>query len=418
MRESSSMSLSLLTPLRTVPPSRLDRAGVAERLRLTVLSLAYAVAFVPAMFLAVLATVAVPLTIITVGFPMLGVLVPAATWLTGAHRAVSGALLGVTVTANYVETGGMGLFARVLAWARDSARWRDVGFCWYSATAGFVMSLLPVALLTTPIFHVTMALVFQQWTWLTLTLFPGLPVALIAWWVITPPVFRARLLVDRGFLDHSRVARLERRIEQVQESRTEALDYNAAEIRRIERDLHDGAQAHIVTVGMKAGLAQMLLRTDPDAAAELLREVQATSTGALENLRSLVRSIHPPVLADRGLAGGIEALALLVPLPVTIQVDIPRLPAPVESATYFAVSELLANIVKHSRATTAQVVGTFDGERLRLRVGDDGCGGADPDGAGMSGITRRLQPFDGTMSVSSPEGGPTMIQLEVPCRAG
>jgi signal transduction histidine kinase len=280
------------------------------------------------------------------------------------------------------------------------------------------MSLLPVALLTTPIFHVTMALVFQQWTWLILTLFPGLPVVLIVWWIVTPPVFRARLVVDRGFLDHSRVARLERRIEQVQESRTEALDYNAAEIRRIERDLHDGAQAHIVAVGMKAGLAQMLLRTDPDAAAELLREVQATSTGALDNLRSLVRSIHPPVLADRGLTGGIEALALLVPLPVTVQVDIPRLPAPVESATYFAVSELLANMVKHSRATRAQVVGTFDGERLRLRIGDDGRGGVDPNGAGMSGITRRLEPFDGTMSVSSPEGGPTMIQLEVPCRAG
>jgi signal transduction histidine kinase len=412
------MSVSLLMPLRKVPPSRFDRTGVAERLRLTVLSLGYVLAFVPAMLFAVLAIVAVPLTIITIGFSMLGVLVPATTWLTGAHRAVSGALLGVTITANYVETGGMGLFARVFAWARDSARWRDFGFTWYSATGGFVMSLLPVALLTTPIFHVTMALVFQQWTWLTLTLFPGLPVALIVWWIVTPPVFRARLLVDRSFLDHSRVARLERRIDQVEASRTEALDYNAAEIRRIERDLHDGAQAHIVAVGMKAGLAQMLLHTDPDAAAELLREVQETSTGALENLRSLVRSIHPPVLADRGLTGGIEALALLVPLPVTVQVDIPRLPAPVESATYFAVSELLANIVKHSGANRAQVVGTFDGERLRLRIGDDGCGGVDPDGAGMSGITRRLEPFDGTMSVSSPKGGPTMVQLEVPCRAG
>jgi signal transduction histidine kinase len=251
------------------------------------------------------------------------------------------------------------------------------------------------------------------WLWLALAL--GLPVALVAWWFATPALFRARLAVERGILDQDRVPRLERRVEEVTVSRADSLDLNAAEIRRIERDLHDGAQARIAAAGMSAGLAEKLLRTDPDAAAELLREVQTTTVDALEDLRSLVRSIHPPVLADRGLAGAVETLALSVPLPVTVELDVPRLPAPVESATYFAVAELLANVVKHAHATRARVAGSHDGARLVVRVTDDGQGGADADGSGLTGIRRRLGAFDGTLRVDSPLGGPTEVTLEVPC---
>ena len=213
----------------------------------------------------------------------------------------------------------------------------------------------------------------------------------------------------------ARVEELERRVEEVSVSRAETLDHSAAEVRRIERDLHDGAQARIASVGMNVGLAEKLMRTDPEAAAALLREARETTVDALEDLRSVVRGIHPPALADRGLAGGIEALALPIPLPVTVTVDAPSLPPPVESAAYFAVAECLANTVKHADATRAWVRVRHDGEVLHLVVGDDGRGGADPAGSGLAGVAQRLAAFDGTMVVDSPAGGPTVVTMEVPC---
>jgi signal transduction histidine kinase len=129
-----------------------------------------------------------------------------------------------------------------------------------------------------------------------------------------------------------------------------------------------------------------------------------------------VRGIHPPALADRGLAGGIEALALPIPLPVTVSLDLPTtLPQPVESAAYFAVAECLANTVKHAGASRAWISGAVRHDVLRLVVGDDGRGGADATGSGLSGIGRRLAAFDGTLDVASPLGGPTVVTLEVPC---
>ncbi len=187
-------------------------------------------------------------------------------------------------------------------------------------------------------------------------------------------------------------------------------------MRRIERDLHDGAQARIASVGMNVGLAEKLIATDPEAAAALLREARETTMDALEDLRSVVRGIHPPVLADRGLAGAIEALALALPVPTSVAVAVPRLPAPVESAAYFAVAECLANTVKHARAGRAWVTGRYDGDRLRITVGDDGRGGADAGGSGLTGVARRLDAFDGDLRVLSPAGGPTLVELEVPCR--
>ena len=168
---------------------------------------------------------------------------------------------------------------------------------------------------------------------------------------------------------------------------------------------------------MNVGLAEKLIATDPEAAAELLREARETTISALEDLRSVVRGIHPPALADRGLAGGIEALALPIPLPVTVSLDLPAgLPEPVESAAYFAVAELLANTVKHAGASRAWVSGGLRDDLLRLVVGDDGRGGADPAGSGLTGVARRLAAFDGTLDVVSPPGGPTVVTLEVPCR--
>jgi signal transduction histidine kinase len=168
---------------------------------------------------------------------------------------------------------------------------------------------------------------------------------------------------------------------------------------------------------MTLGLAAQVLRTDPQRATELLEEARADAGRALAELRDLVRGIHPPVLADRGLAGGLEAAALLCPVPVQVHVELSGRPdAPVESALYFATAEALANVGRHSGATTARLRAAHDGAVLRVLVTDDGRGGADPRrGTGLRGIQRRLSVFDGTLHVLSPPGGPTELTMELPC---
>lgn len=211
---------------------------------------------------------------------------------------------------------------------------------------------------------------------------------------------------------------LERRIDVLTRTRRGALDVQEAEMRRVERDLHDGAQARLVSLGMSLGMADELLETDPIEARRLLLEARTGAVAALADLRSLVRGIYPPVLADRGLDGAIHALVLAVALPVEANIDLSdaRLPPPVESAAYFAVAEALANVVKHSDATHAWVQMSFEEGNLLALVGDDGVGGADANrGTGLLGIERRLVAFDGTLHISSPRGGPTIISMEVPC---
>jgi signal transduction histidine kinase len=209
---------------------------------------------------------------------------------------------------------------------------------------------------------------------------------------------------------------LEERIQALTESRAETVDTQAAELRRIERDLHDGAQARLVALGMSLGLAEDLLERDPDQARALVAEARTATGAALTELRDLVRGIHPPVLADRGLVGALQALVLTCPLPVDGTLDVPRLPAPVESAAYFAVTEVVTNAIKHSRATRLAIDASVADDRLTLVVRDDGRGGADPArGTGLQGIARRLASFDGTLDVDSPAGGPTTIRMELPC---
>jgi len=212
-------------------------------------------------------------------------------------------------------------------------------------------------------------------------------------------------------------AELTQRVQHLAQTRSEAIDTGAAEMRRIERDLHDGAQARLVAMGMTLDAAGQLIDDNPAAARALLLEARDSSVRALAELRDLVRGIHPPVLADRGLADAVRALVLDCPLRAKLAADLPgRLPAPVESAAYFAVSELLANVVKHAEATQAWVdIRHWDGT-LRVGVSDNGRGGADPArGTGLRGIERRIAAFDGVMAVSSPPGGPTAVTMEVPC---
>ena len=231
-----------------------------------------------------------------------------------------------------------------------------------------------------------------------------------------PRILKAHAQFSAALLAPTR-NELDAQLGRLNESRSQAVDASAAELRRIERDLHDGAQARLVSLGMSIGLAEQVLRDDPELALKLLAEARESSGQALTDLRHLVRGIHPPVLAERGLDGAVRALTLTLPLPVDLRIELPgRPPAPVESAAYFAIAEVLANVVKHSAARSAWVQLEYSQGRLIAIIGDDGTGGAVPRvGGGLRGIDRRLAAFDGVIAVTSPVGGPTVVTMELPC---
>jgi signal transduction histidine kinase len=207
------------------------------------------------------------------------------------------------------------------------------------------------------------------------------------------------------------------RIAELTATRAAALDAHATELRRIERSLHDSTQNPIVAVTVLIGAARRSLTRDPAAADAVLEQAQAAAEQALLGLRAVARGILPPVLEDRGLDGALAGLAASSPVPCEVDVDVPRrCAASVEAAAYFTVSEALTNISRHSGAQHATVRVRIVGDRLHLRVDDDGHGGADEArGSGLSGIRRRIEAHDGTLVLTSPPGGPTTLEVELPC---
>jgi signal transduction histidine kinase len=233
---------------------------------------------------------------------------------------------------------------------------------------------------------------------------------------LAPRVMREHLAPSAPELA-ARAQQLTQRVQTLTRTRHDAVDTAAAELRRIERDLHDGAQARLVAVGMSLQAAERLFPTSPEAALALVTEAKENSSRALTELRDLVRGIYPPVLADRGLGDAIRALALDTPLPTELDIDLPeQVDLPVASAIYFSVAEALANVTKHAGARSVRIVLSHAVGMLRAEVTDDGAGGADPAcGTGLAGVERRLATFDGILAVSSPPGGPTIVVIEVPC---
>lgn len=209
---------------------------------------------------------------------------------------------------------------------------------------------------------------------------------------------------------------LQERIETLETSRAGAVDVQETELRRIERDLHDGAQARLVALGMNLGMAEQKLAGDPAAARALVSEARAGVEEALRELRDLARGIHPPVLTDRGLEAAISALADRSAIPVAVSADVPERPAPaVETAAYFVAAEALTNAAKHAGATRIEVRVVRRPTSLVLEVSDDGGGGADPAGSGLAGLRRRVEALDGSLHVFSPPGGGTTLRAELPC---
>ncbi|MET9180760.1 sensor histidine kinase [Kitasatospora aureofaciens] len=291
---------------------------------------------------------------------------------------------------------------------RDPANLRDLRFVAVAAfTAGPVAALPPAALVVA-----VLGLARPQAPARLLGALGALLAvggAPYAWRVVTP--------VAERFLRPSRAMALAERVAELTAQRAEATVAQAAEIRRIERDLHDGAQARLVALGLSLATAQLLVERDPERARALMREAQDGAKASLAELRDLVQGISPPVLTERGLVDAVRALALDLRLEVTVDATGPvRADAPIESAVYFGVAELLTNAVKHGGATRAGVTFRQDEHGLVVEVEDDGSGGVrERPGGGLAGLRRRLDAFDGSLDLTSPPGGPTHVRMTVPC---
>jgi signal transduction histidine kinase len=346
--------------------------------------------------------------------------------LADLHRLWAARVMDTPIARPYREEPEGNALTRLQAYRADPATRRDLGWLAVELSAGLVLAALPAG-------FVFWFLVGTGFTIQPLVEYApynhdhgrnamiGLAVAIISVFglvVLAKPALRAYTWLQHWLLSPAETVRLATRISELTRSRDHAVDTQAAEIRRIERDLHDGAQARLVSLGMSLGLAEQLLAADPDAAQQLLAEAKESTGLALSELRELVRGIHPPILADRGLAGAAEALALNSAIPIELTVNLPgRLPAPVESAMYFALTEVLTNMAKHSNATNAWIRISHESGRLGVMVGDNGRGGASmPEGGGLAGVARRLAGFDGIVMVASPIGGPTIVTMELPCR--
>jgi signal transduction histidine kinase len=223
------------------------------------------------------------------------------------------------------------------------------------------------------------------------------------------------LLAEHQEVDQEQV--LTERVDELTKSRSGALDVQAAELRRIERDLHDGAQARLVALSMQLGRAAHRLGDDADPQTRaLIVGAQEDARLAIAELRDLARGIAPPVLTDRGLEAAVEALGKRSPLEVEVRAQIAQRPAPVvESAAYFVVAESLTNVAKHSPGAAVLITLVGDADRLQLVIADDGVGGADPSGGGLQGLAQRARSLDGTLTVVSPKGHGTTITAELPC---
>jgi signal transduction histidine kinase len=317
--------------------------------------------------------------------------------------------------------------------ARDTTVRRELRWLVAHATAGLVLSLvgltLPLAAVRDATFPLWWRLVppeeatSQLGLWVVHDTAGALGVGLLGlgWLVATaslaPGLARLQAWPGRRLLTPDAGTDLALRVAELSATRAAALDAHTAELRRIERSLHDGTQNRIVGVTVLLGAARRALARNPAEADAILERAQTAAEEALAELRVVVRSILPPVLADRSLVDALSALAADCPVPCVVDADVPgRCAASVESTAYFAVAESLTNVARHSGATRTTVTLRREGDRLLVRVSDDGRGGAvETGGSGLAGIRRRVAALDGTLALTSPPGGPTTLEVSLPC---
>jgi len=377
---------------------------------------------------------AVMLLIALAGIPMFWALLLACGQFARAERGRFALLLDVRIAAPADGTraaSGGGRWSRFLRRFSSAQAWKQFLY----ALLRFPLSMAEVFVLVAVwgVALATVALPGYQWLLPRYgTLFGGpAPIpsgpgglaaaaaAGLALLLAAPQVTWALALADaavaRWLLGPGRT-RMRARIGELERSRARVVDSAEAERRRIERDLHDGAQQRLVALAMDLGRARARFADDPEAARAIVDQAHAEAKAALLELRNLVRGVHPPVLTDRGLDAALSGLAALCPVPVAVHVDGGvRPPASVEAIAYFIVAEALTNVAKHSRANAAQVSVGRHGDALSVVISDDGIGGADPRGQGLSGLADRVAGVDGRLTVHSPAGGGTVIRAELRC---
>lgn len=296
---------------------------------------------------------------------------------------------------------------RMRLWWSDPATWRDLRFtAIVPITIGVIAAIPPAGAVAA-----VLGLVQSESAQVGVA---GLVVAITS----APYAWRSAEPVAVRFLRPSSAMALAERVDELTAQRADTTIAQAAEIRRIERDLHDGAQARLVMLGLSLATAEKLMETDPDQAKALMREARVGAATSLTELRELVHGINPPVLNDRGLVDAVRTLAMDSPLETSVSVaDVqPRLEPPIESALYFGIAELLTNAVKHAHATRGRIAIAQDDTGIVVEVEDNGRGGADERaGGGLVGLRRRIAVFDGTLEITSPAGGPTHVRMMVPC---
>ncbi len=353
------------------------------------------------------------------------------------HRRLAAAYSGLHARAGYrfYAREGSGVVAGVkhaLALLSDPMTRRDLLWHLVNPFVGGALGLIPLALVVHGVWGILLPVLWgpvtstfeNSWYWFLPLRSQGLAMgaALLGILEIVVALRVAGPLVDlharwvRVVLCPPSVTELRERVDHLSETRQDAVEMQAAELRRIERDLHDGAQARLVAMGMALGAAEQILERDPEGARTILREAKGSSSLALTEIRDLVRGIHPPVLADRGLSEALRAVAADSPISASVTSTLrTQLIAPLESAVYFAVSECLTNAAKHSRADRVDIRVTESADVVEVTVRDNGFGGATEEPAGgLHGIRRRLAAFDGELAVTSPAGGPTTVRIAVP----
>jgi signal transduction histidine kinase len=370
-------------------------------------------------------TLSLSLGLLIVGFPI----VLASFWcfrlLADLERKRAALVFGLPIASAYRPAQDGRLATRLKTAAHDPQRWKDVAYLALHGVLGFVAGTLWLALVALVVGGITL----PAWWWAV----PGgtewlsftvdtweeavgaaalgvalLPVALF----LQRPLALSQAHIAKALLGPSLAARVER----LTETRAGAVDAAASELQRIERDLHDGAQARLVALALDLGMAEERFDRDPEGARQLVGEARLEAKRALAELRDIARGMRPSLLEERGLGPAIVALAGRSPVPATATVDVPRKPpAAVETAAWFVVSEALTNAAKHSHAERAAVWVTLRNAHLHVEVVDDGRGGADPAGSGLRGLAQRVEALDGSLEVHSPSGGPTVVRALLPC---
>ncbi|WP_194825561.1 sensor histidine kinase [Nocardia sp. XZ_19_231] len=413
--------------------SRFGSGGAVRRLRRLPAAVGYLVVGgltgVLSLFAVVALAIVAAASLIGIGIPAWPEAVKLIRPLLGVERRRAGKRLGTPIVPAYQPLTG-DLRHQLATLAADPANRRDLGWLVLHGIIGLPLAALAVALPLSAVQHLAISsywaaggqgdvssggIVIDSWIAAVVSAVIGIVYGALA--LRAPEAANAQARVAAALLAPDENALLADRVAELTATRAAALDAHGAELRRIERDLHDGAQARIAAVIMQLGLAEQLRDRDSDAADRMVRTAQDTASAALAELRDVVRSVYPPVLSDRGLNSAVSALAARSPIPCVLETNgITRRPMAVEAAAYFVIAEAIANATKHSGADTLSIELGGPPDLLTVEIRDDGVGGARvTDGGGLAGIRRRAEALDGQMTLSSPAGGPTVVRVELPC---